>query len=278
MPQASRPEASMLDERLHPSAGLNGIALQYAQHVIVIASNGDWHGELPLLWNLCSAWTDMSYSVAVLDATTVESDEHPGLQQLLAHERFPLGGDQDPTNWAIFPAALGLAQLGQPVHGHAPWDPIQTLGHLLDKYEIILIYASALDLANSLPDSGIEPLLPISMSRLSIVPAYQALKHLTVKGRLHTTTVAVVDTANPAQLASAHLVSKNLQACAFNFLGQRISTLTAPSHAEDGHACDDIKTLALRLLESAVPVLPDSFIVSHATPYHPDPPSTSRKH
>lgn len=252
----------MFDASLHQTTGLNELFVQPAQHVIVMASNGDWHGELPLLWNLCSAWSDMGYTLTVLDATTTESDNNPGLQQLMGNMRLPAAGEFDHANWAIIPAALGLTQLSEHWPSNKTETLLQTLGHLFGNYEIIVIYASAQNLADCLADTGIEPLLPLSINTLSIVPTYQALKHLMLKGRLHATTVTVVDTSNPKDFLSAQRVNQRLQDCAFNFLGQRISTLTAPSQRLDDLAAQDVKTLALRLLERAVSVRQDSFALS----------------
>ena len=268
----------MLDASLHPVTGKNELFTQSAQHVIVMASNGDWNGELPLLWNLCSAWSDMSYTIAVLDATTPESDNNPGLKQLMDNMRLPTERDLESVNWAIYPAALGLSQLAHHLTRTEATTPLQTLGHLFENYEIILIYASAQNLAACLPDTGIEPLLPLSMNTVSIVPAYQALKHLMLKGRLQATTVTVVDTSNPMHMMSAQHVNQRLQDCAFNFLGQHLSTLTAPSQPLDDHAADGIKTLALRLLERAVSVRQNSFALAR-TPARPlDPFFTARQH
>lgn len=268
----------MLDASLHQTTGLHELFIQPAQHVIVMTSNGDWHGELPLLWSLCSAWSDMGYTLAVLDATISESENNPGLQQLMDNMRLPAGTGLDQVNWAIVPAAIGLTQLGGSASPDAAPTSLQTLSHLFDSYEIIVIYASAQNLAACLPDTGLEPLLPLSINTLSIVPAYQALKHLMLKGRLHATTVTVVDTANPMDLLAAQHVNQRLQDCAFNFLGQHIDTLTAPSQPLDELAADDIKTLALRLLERAVSVRQDTITQARASASATTPPATARKH
>ncbi len=268
----------MLNASLHQTTGFNELFTQPAQHVIVMASNGDWHGELPLLWNLCSAWSSMGYTLAVLDATTTESDRNPGLQQLMDNTRLPTGSAFDHVNWAIVPAALGLTQLSEHASPNETPTPLQTLSHLFESYEIIVIYASAHNLAACLPDTGLEPLLPLSINTLSIVPTYQALKHLMLKGHLHATTVTVVDTSNPMDMLSAQHVNQRLQDCAFNFLGQHISTLTAPSQPLDELATDDIKTLALRLLERAVSVRQDTLTLTRTTAPPLAPPSTARKH
>jgi hypothetical protein len=268
----------MLDVNFAPATGENELFTQSAQHVIVMASNGDWHGELPLLWNLCSAWSGMSYTIAVLDATTAESDNNPGLQQLMDNRHLPTGSDLEYVNWAIYPAALGLSELADQLTCNETATPLQTLGHLFNNYEIILIYASAQNLTACLPDTGIEPLLPLRMNTVSIVPTYQALKHLMLKGRLQATTVTVVDTSNPMDLMSAQHVNQRLQDCAFNFLGQHISTLTAPSQILDDPAAEDIKTLALRLLERAVSVRQDSFALTRTSARPLDPFFTARQH
>ena len=268
----------MLDTSLHQTTGLHELFIQPAQHVIVMASNGDWNGELPLLWNLCSAWSSMGYTLAVLDATTTESDNNPGLQQLMDNMQIPAGDAQAHVNWAIFPAALGLAQLSDYLSPSDATTPLKALGHLFDNYEIIVIYASVQNLAACLPDTGVEPLLPLSINTVSIVPTYQALKHLMIKGHLHATTVTVVDTSNPMHLLSAQHVNQRLQDCAFNFLGQHISTLTAPSQPLDDLVADDIKTLALRLLERAVSVRADAFTLTRSAANSLEPLSTARKH
>ena len=70
----------MLEMCVNQGAGLRGIAKQAVPRVIAMASHGDQEGELPLLWSLCSTLVDFGYPVAVLDATTFESANNPGLE------------------------------------------------------------------------------------------------------------------------------------------------------------------------------------------------------
>jgi len=73
----------MLETGLHQGAGLQGLASHTAPRLVVMASHGDRASELPLLWDLCAAWTELGYPVVVLDATHSETPQQPGLQQLL---------------------------------------------------------------------------------------------------------------------------------------------------------------------------------------------------
>jgi hypothetical protein len=268
----------MLDTYFNQATGLTGISLQAKQHVIAIASHGDWDSEMPLLWNLCSAWSGMSYPIVILDATALESDDNPGLQQLLGRSRRSVTEAHNPSNWTILPSARGLEQLCHALPETSPKQRLQTLGRLLEDYEIILIYADASNLADYLPNSGIEPLLPISMDKSSVLPAYQALKHLLLTGKLHAMTATVTDTSNPANMASARVLNQSLQDCALNFLGQPLTTLTVPSQAMDSHSTEAIKKLALRLLESATTIRQEDTLSPSSYAHEPYPPLSARSH
>jgi hypothetical protein len=67
--------------------------------------------------------------------------------------------------------------------------------------------------------------------------------------------VSVVnETAANATPSPRQLMSKNLQDCTMNFLGHRITTLTADTTSSRSSASEAMKGLALRLLENAAVV------------------------
>ena len=243
----------MLDACVTQGAGLQGLSTQASPRLVVMASHDDRSSELPLLWSLCSAWSELGYFPVVLDATQNESSSNPGLQQLLA----PSGRQEDmphetmETVWSIYPAAIGLRQLCA-----APQDegtaPFEALAQLFQSHDVVLLYANADVLASALPGSPVEPLLAVSTNERSVLTAYQALKRLLLNGRLRPTIVSMVDTSDQNSLASARNLNKSLQACAMNFLGQQITTLSVDMHEED-EAPRDVNRLALRLLESGMP-------------------------
>lgn len=249
----------MLEACLTQGAGLHALALrQPAPRVVAMASHGDRPSELPLLCSLCTIWTELGYSVVVLDATMAESAGDPGLRQWMDDPACHASAcGQYPASWPIVPSAVGLEQLclGAQDAGEGR-SRLQHLGRLFRNYEIVLVYASAQNLASYLPDSGIEPLLAVSAKGMSLLSAYQSLKHLLLIGRLQPTIVAVMDESNQNSLASGSSLCKSLQGCAMAFLAHQVTPLPVHIPSKDGQSFGDMHRLALRLLESAFSLAP----------------------
>jgi hypothetical protein len=250
----------MLDACATQGAGLQGLSVQTSPRLVVMASHDDRPSELPLLWSLCAAWTDLGYPVVVLDATQTESPANPGLQQLLNPSGRPedMPHDTMDTAWSIYPAALGLRQLCAVSQHHGEATPLDELDHLFPNYDVVLLYVNADMLATSLPGSTIEPLLAISTNKRSVLTAYQALKQLLLNGRLQPTIVSMVDASDQSSLTCGRNMSQSLQGCAVSFLGRQITTLSVDIQQTDEEAPRDVNRLALRLLESGMPCHPDS--------------------
>lgn len=251
----------MLDACVTQGAGLQGLSSQTSPRLVVMASHDDRPSELPLLWSLCAAWSDLGYPVVVLDATQAESPANSGLQQLLNPNGRPEDMPREATDtaWSIYPAAIGLRQLcTASQHADDNAAPLEALEYLFQSYDVVLLYANAHMLASSLPDSSIEPLLAISTNERSVLTAYQALKQLVLNGRLQPTIVSMVDASDQSSLAWCHNMNKSLQGCAMNFLGQQITTLSVDMQQADEDAPRDVNRLALRLLESGMPRRPAS--------------------
>jgi hypothetical protein len=240
----------MLDTDSHQAAGLAALAAEHAPRIVALASHGDRRSELPLLMQLCAAWTALGYPVAVLDAHMRESDAQPGLQQLLtdSDELSHLG--QGPEDWPIVPAALGLTALGTPqasVPAAAGAERARRLTELFHDYELILLYAPAHELARSFAGTGLSPLLSVSASDAALLTAYHALKQLLNMGKLRPTIVAVMDDSALATRVFGHSISRNLQDCARDFLACEVPALTVcPDQSEE------VQRLALRTLEHAL--------------------------
>lgn len=240
----------MLDTDSHQAAGLAALAAEQVPRVVALASHGDRRSELPLLWQLCAAWTALEYPVVVLDATVRETENSPGLQQLLLDRDELAHLGQGPEDWPIVPAALGLTALGTPQAGppaSASAERVRQLAELFHDYEVILLYAPAHELARSLPGSGLSPLLPVSANDAALLSAYHALKQLLNMGKLRPTIVSVMDDSALATRVSGHSISRNLQDCARDFLACEVPALTVcPTQI------DEIQRLALRTLEHAL--------------------------
>ena len=250
----------MLEMCVNQGAGLSRMGFQAAPRVMAMASHGNQQGELPLLWSLCTTLVDFGYPVAVLDATTTESTENPGLDQLLDDACWQ-DDQSEPLSWSVIPAALGLQRLvNQPAAIEFALDP---LGGLFQNFGVILIYAGADVLSRLLPGSGIEPLLTVSPVKMSAITAYQALKHMLLNAKLRPTVANITS----AQFSTSSMASqssvKNLQDCAMTFLDYRLES--QPVQAMKQHDChsDDMNRLALRLLENAMPLHRHHFVGSH---------------
>lgn len=251
----------MLEMCVNQGAGLRGIAKQAAPRVIAMASHGDQQGELPLLWSLCSTLVDFGYPVAVLDATTVESVDNPGLEQLMDDAYWPGDLSSEALSWSVIPAALGLQRLGVRKSGSClPLDP---LSGLFQSFGVIVIYARADVLTLVLPDSGIEPLLTVSPAKMSPVTAYQALKQMLLNAKLRPTIASIVHEPFSNTSTASHSPVENLQKCAMTFLGYRLDSLVVRAAQPQDRPSDDMHRLALRLLENAMPLHSNHFVGGH---------------
>jgi hypothetical protein len=253
----------MLEPCVNQAAGLQSIALQTAPRVIAMASHGSQQGELPLLWCLCSTLVSMGYPVAVLDATTVESTDNPGLAQLLDDADWPDDEGGGALSWAVIPAALGLEQLGSRPSQQGLGLALDPLSGLLQNFGVIVIYANADLLTRLLPGSGIEPLLTLAPVSKSSVTAYEALKKLLIKAQLCPTVATIMGEFSSSKAMTQHSTVKNLQVCAQTFLNYRLDSLAVRTQQPTAGLADDINRLALRLLERAMPLHRHHFVGNH---------------
>jgi hypothetical protein len=245
------------------AAGLAALAVESSPRIVALAGHEDARSELPLLMQLCAAWTNLDYPLVVLDAHVSETDEVPGLSQLLR-------GDEDfsaavlsnsATAWPIVPAALGLEQLmdaasettakpagkGVPKMTDAGQERARQLAALFPGYELILVYAPAAVLAQVWQGSSLSPLLPVSVQESALLSAYQALKQMLSLGKLRPTIVTVMQDAALTTRMSGHNISRNLQECARDFLACETPALTVcPDRPEE------MQRLALRSLEAGL--------------------------
>jgi hypothetical protein len=242
----------MLDACVNQGAGLQQIGSQTAPRVIAMASHGDQQGELPLLWSLCSTLVDMGYSVVVLDAHTTESDNNPGLDQLLDGTSWRNDHLSEPNSWSVLPAAQGLRNMA--IRRSEPDSPLAPLGGLLGNYGVIVMYARAEILVNLLPGSGIEPLLTVSPIKMSSVTAYQSLKQMLLNAGLKPTVAHIAFNSDTKSEPATHSTVHKLQECSLAFLGYRVDALTIRVGDAEERIADDVHRLTLRLLENAMPL------------------------
>lgn len=241
----------MLDDWITQGVGLHRLASPAPLRIVTIASHGDKASELQLLWSLCTTWSSLGYSIAMLDATVCESPAQPGFEQLLDGVYWDADAEGD-NAWSILSAARGLVRL----HQQAADDrfPLHLVPNLFPQNDILVVYADTDSIVSFFPDSGMEPLLTISSQKNALLAAYQNVKHLLLNARLRPTIISLVDSASNAMTSHAPVTppTKKLQDCTREFLGQQIPAMVVNTARERGRTSPDMERLALLLLENAI--------------------------
>ncbi len=235
----------MLDTLAHQGDGLRHAVLQTETRLIAVASQGQPMLEQSLLWQLCQALQGYGYPPMVLDGTSLESPEHPGLADLLAHAPWLPGSAQD-ADWTVMPAAMGLRRI---VRERQAQPPLARLGRLLRGNGVVLLVAHADLLAPVLQGSASRPVLAVTPGRRAVLRGYRTLKELVMQAQLAPTLVSVARQAT--HLPHARSVGRTLQECATTHLGCHLDMTTVYCEPEPGRPGDDMRRLALRLLEGA---------------------------
>ena len=236
----------MLEPCINQAAGLQSLALQRVPRLTAVASHGQQHGELPLLWGLCSSWVNIGLSVIVLDGHATETAANPGLAQLLSNPLDRPTEDDNSVSWSVIPAQQGLASLA------AKGFLANAMGELFKAYAVVLIYADAGCLAQVLRGCSLAPLVVVPPAQSDSISAYRALKHLLLNGQLQPTVANIVADSNTMMPTSHSLAAHNVMTCASNHLGYSAKALTVTASARADRSQGDINRLAMQLLESAV--------------------------
>jgi hypothetical protein len=245
----------MLERPAHQAAGLLTLARSHAPKLMAMVSHGDEQSELPLLWRLCSSLVDFGYAVTVLDATTRESENNPGLEQLLEYTYWPGETHHETPEWTVMPAAMGLQSLCAMPERRA--QSLQLIGRLFPHEGAVVLYGKTDLLVPLLAQSGIKPLLAVAPAKSSLITSYRALKHLLLRGRLEPTIVNLVHKHSTTAAAGIGSVAASLSDCARNFLGYEVNALNIAAMGEDDKPSADLQHLALRMVEGAIPLQVD---------------------
>lgn len=243
----------MLESFADQGESLRRIAPRAAWSLIAMVNGGDSETELPLLWQICAVLQSFNYRITVLDGSSAETDDNPGLQNLLDHAHWLEDVPTDTSPWHILPARLGLGRLvRQQSREHRM--PLQPLGHLFRNCDLVVVYAGAPMLAALLPGSQIRPLLAVVPGRASIIDAYQNLKRLLLQAQLVPLIASVV--SNPFKNAEnlARTTGRVLQHCARTHLACHTEFMTVRTFPQQHKHWNDAHPLALRLMANAIPI------------------------
>lgn len=250
----------MLDTSTDQGESLRRIAPQAAWSVIAMVTRGDTATELPLLWQICAALQSFSLRITVLDATSEETEDNPGLQNLLDHAHWQEDAAPDAAPdappWHIVPARLGLSRLALQTLQAPPMSPpsLQAISHLFRSCDLVVVYADAQLLATLLPGSKMRPLLTVTPRRASILGAYQNFKKLLLQARLVPLIASVVTTPFKNAELLAKSTGRAVQNCAHLHLDCQTDFMTVRAFPQQHARWDDAHQIALRLMASAIPM------------------------
>lgn len=240
----------MLDAPLHQAAGLIKIAGQPSMRVLAVVSHGDEQAEMPLLLRLCTNLATLGYPTVVLDGTSLESADNPGLEQAL-QDCGPDWAGHEHASWHIVSAALGLQTLIARNRGMHSWSDIT---HLFGHGTVVVLYANAATLTPLMLHSDIRPLVALSHVPTSVMTSYVAIKRILTKGHMQPVVVHVVHNPSNTQVSP----TQGLQDYTRQFLQFEFQAIDLHiANAEDDSADGDLQRLALGLLESAINVTPE---------------------
>ena len=249
----------MHDLPLNQAAGLMGFSRPIGAQLVAMVNHGDESTELPVLWRLCSAMTELGYSVTVLDATKSETESQPGLQELMDY-RFGYGGPPDAApsadtpEWTIVSSAQGVQNLCQlQTHTHAKrMQSLQRMGQLFPGCSLIILYAGVDALVQMLGGTGCKPLLTLADNKTSLLTSYLALKRLLLKAQLTPTLLHMMALDASDRQPPALSVASHLSKCAKSFLGFDLNAIQIDPAQSEPTVAADMRRLAARMLENAV--------------------------
>lgn len=201
--------------RSSQAAGLTDAGSGRPARLLAMVCHGDPYAELPLMWQLCDALAQRQYAVTVLDGTKSETEENPGLAQVLEQGWYPHRTATQNQPWQVLPSRWGLQTLAtlspQSLATDLQWCQLASAD------SVLLLYATADTLAPWALRTGVHPLLALSSAKTSLMTSYLALKRLWHHGGVAPTVVQRLEHDMP-DVAHAQAVAQSLTDCARHFL------------------------------------------------------------
>lgn len=240
----------MHDVPLNQAIGLMGLGATQSPQLLAVVSHGDPRHEQPLLWQLGNALTQLGYGVTVLDGTMAESEQNPGLQQLLDFQFGHGTVESDTPEWNVLPAAIGLQTLC--ALGTRPTHSLHRLAQAFQTNGVVVLYAGVEVVVKLLGNTEVRPLLSVSCEKGSLMTTYLALKRLLRNGRLDPTILNMMGQGSEGRSDAG--VARALSECAKNFLNYDVHAVRIDPTQKESLLDTDMRRLAARLLENALPL------------------------
>lgn len=206
----------MLESVWHQGTGLHWQGAQSSLRVLPVVPSGE-RADATALWMACAQLQQQGYPVVVLDGTEQESDDAPGLQDMLQPRQGyafnALTSDiRNPMSVATLPAARGMVQLQHKasVTGERPVD---LLYRYVRNHALVVLWAPAPLLAGMVQGCTQSPIQLVPAQARNVVSSYRALKQMLMHGGQMPRLVAM----RPADYG-LDSVLKSLSQCALRHL------------------------------------------------------------
>lgn len=239
----------MLDLDFHQAAGLHSFAPQTSVRVLAVASQANPGNGLEALWQVCACLQRLGYPVVVLDGTTQETAESPGLFDLMQQtpwsESTPLNTGAAASSVAVIPAAQGLQYLSRNA-GRTHSSPLEGLLPCFRTYGLVVLHAPATTLGPLLTHTATIPLVVMGRGSAGVLDSYKSLKEIAVHTGLPCMVAALLQGSTASERRRAQIGLRTLEACAERHLGAPVRTTTISTQNPQ-----DLQRLALQLLENA---------------------------
>lgn len=239
----------MLESGLDQGAGLRRLMPPPVLRFMPVIQHSRGEFSLQLLWQLCEAYVDGGETVAVLDTSAAETEQEPGLLQML-ESTMPERELLVENACAIVPARLGWQRLLAAQRFDAA--AAETLSQYFGAYSILIVYGSAERIGPAFAHSGVRPLVPVAPSAEDMLSSYQAIKHLLQDCLLLPTAAVMITERTARAVHTAVRLKEQLQRCVNQHIGCELDSVTIQSYASDDQVHADMQRLSLRLLEHAL--------------------------
>ena len=239
----------MREQAISQAAGLMDMGPRSGTRLMAMVCHGDEQAELPLLWTLCAALTNLKHQVTVLDGTKLESQDNPGLEQILDYSHWKVEAEDNLAPWGILPARQGLHTLAA-ASSSANWTSALQSSPLQAPNAVVIVYAPAELLTSLALQTGVTPLLALSSGKTSLMTSYLALKRLLINTHRVPTIAHVHSRAQAVE--EPEVVARCLQDCARQFLQTELEIHPLRLGAGSALAHTDTEALVQLLLAESV--------------------------
>ena len=239
----------MLDIGFHQAAGLHSFTPQSELRMLAVASQDNSATGLEALWQICASLQRMGYPVVVLDGTALETQNSPGLLDLLQPAPWnedaqrPLGATA--ASLAVIPAAKGLLRLSREAD-RSDTTPLHRLLPYFRTYSLVVLHAPASTLGPLLAHTATVPLVIMGEGSAGVMSSYKSLKQIALHTALPCMVAALLRGSSAAERRKTQAALHTLQDCAERHLGSSVRTTTIATHNPQ-----ELQRLALQLLENA---------------------------